>query len=377
MDLPCNASSACTSRELLPNAATTNTSASAQISSVHELIAHCEQALQKCDSDIRNNINKIIEDNSTIEEQYAQFRRSKLSRECQVAFLTVMYPLANSTKKPGDEEITKLLEESDIELESMPEETAAVLEEYMQHRKILRGHETKIRELVIPEFISGSGSSDPNLPDILTFIDNQCAAVIEKMKLLWPRVRDFRMKYDEYPSLDCLTDIMLKQFFARPMQWKPPEGHRFFPDASDASKDKRARDDSEVDQSQMSPDKKTKRTPPSPKTSYSPKDGKEPASPKMPASPKDDKAQASPLSPKTKIDHHAFPRVRPNYVDPWPFISDWNPMCDACGKVFDDHSNVGRQIQFHKGRWCRNTRRIYQSDMPNNGGSYNVVFVDQ
>ncbi len=95
-----------------------------------------------------------------------------------------------------------------MEPECMPEDATAVLEEYMQHRKILRGHETKIRELVIPEFISGS--SDPNLPDILTFIDNQCAAVIEKMKLLWPRVRDFRMKYDEYPALDCLTDIILK-----------------------------------------------------------------------------------------------------------------------------------------------------------------------
>jgi hypothetical protein len=81
MDLPCNASSACSSRELLPSAATTHTSASAQISSVHELIAHCEQVLQKCDSDIRNNINKIIEDNSTIEDQYTEFKRSRISRE--------------------------------------------------------------------------------------------------------------------------------------------------------------------------------------------------------------------------------------------------------------------------------------------------------
>jgi hypothetical protein len=52
-------------------------------------------------------------------------------------------------------------------------------------------------------------------------------------------------------------------------------------------------------------------------------------------------------------------------------------MCDKCGKVFDDHSNVGRQIQFHKGRWCSKTPRIVEYDMPNNGGSYNAVFVHQ
>jgi hypothetical protein len=49
-------------------------------------------------------------------------------------------------------------------------------------------------------------------------------------------------------------------------------------------------------------------------------------------------------------------------------------MCDACGKVFDDHSNVGRQIQFHKGRWCRNTPRIVEYELPNSGGYVNAAF---
>lgn len=513
-----------------------------------DLISTYEQLLQKCDSDIHDIIHKMNDD-STFLEYAKEIMRLKISRECDIAFLVVLYPMANSTKQPGDDNITMFFQLAFAEPETtIPEEAAMALQEYMQHRKTLQAHEEKIRQLIIPEFVLRS--TDPNLPDTLTLLDKECAAVVEKLTLLWPSVREFRMKYDEYPALDCLTDLCLKHYFEMPMEWKPPADHRFFqranglvsarilqiiatcerelqenedkirdtfkevkqaarngldvndidiklseelaflklyrktyiavldplhrifpdcakkpgddnvtmmlreyfgdevytpeeratllekyeeyektmktnegkirallhdpPDDLDmdnvlcieqecietfeqlkilwpklheikmfvperdtctemdlkrfAARKKRMRADSEVQESQMSPDKKTKTTPPSPKSPTSPKDDK------APASPQDAKAPASPLPPKTKIDHHAFPRVRPNYVDPWPFISDWNPMCDACGKVFDDHSNVGRQIQFHKGRWCRNTRRIYQCDLPNNGGSVNATF---
>ena len=513
-----------------------------------DLISTYEQLLQKCESDIHDIIHKMNDDSAFLEHA-KEIMRLKISRECDIAFLVVLYPMANSTKQPGDENITMFFQLAFAEPEAtIPEEAAMALQEYMQHRKTLQAHEEKIRQLIIPEFVLRS--TDRNLPDTLTLLDKECAAVVEKLTLLWPSVREFRMKYDEYPALDCLTDLCLKHYFEMPMEWKPPADHRFFqranglvsarilqiiatcerelqenedkirdtfkevkqaarngldvndidiklseelaflklyrktyiavldplhrifpdcakkpgddnvtmmlreyfgdevhtpeeratllekyeeyektmktnegkirallhdpPDDLDmdnvlcieqecietfeqlkilwpklheikmfvperdtctemdlkrfAARKKRMRADSEVQESQMSPDKKTKTTPPSPKSPTSPKDDK------APASPQDAKAPGSPLPPKTKIDHHAFPRVRPNYVDPWPFISDWNPMCDACGKVFDDHSNVGRQIQFHKGRWCRNTRRIYQCDLPNNGGSYNAEF---
>ena len=101
--------------------------------------------------------------------------------------------------------------------------------------------------------------------------------------------------------------------------------------------------------SQRSPDKKLKKTPVSP--------------------------TASPTwTPDSPPDHYAFPPQRQNSVDPWPFLSDFNPMCDKCGKVFDDHPNVGRQLQFHKRRWCSKNPRVVEYDLPNNGGSYNAVF---
>jgi hypothetical protein len=476
----------------------------------NHIIAHYKQSLQQYDSDIHNIFDQMWSQNhATIKELYPQLKRLTISRECQIAFLVVLYPLAKSTKKPGDEDITTLLEEATKEPESpIPQHAAAALQEYKEHRKILRGHETKIRELVIPEFVSRS--NDPDLPDTITFLDNQCSAVVEKLKLLWPHVRDFRMKYDGYPALDCLTDIILKHFFEGPMQWKPPKDHRFFPGATgtvsastlqkiarhedelqkvesnirdllkharephledmnlklfqhlkilkivrntriillqimyagnpdkqhgdgsvtvmldeyfrvnpeelatlpqtykendyiiqtnqneismlvgglpldldedelafldreflkifkelyalaikiyqsdskasaaepDTSKDKRAREDSE---SHMFPDKKPKKTPASP--------------------------TASPTwTPDSPPDHYAFPPQRQNSVDPWPFLSDFNPMCDKCGKVFDDHPNVGRQLQFHKRRWCSKTPRVVEYNLPSNGGSYNAVF---
>ena len=535
MDLPCNATTTSSSSEL-PRTAATQTSASENSSSLLELIAHYEQALKKCDSDIRNTIDKMTnhltahyeqalhdcdsdihnifdqmwsQNHATIKELSPQLKRLTISRECQIAFLVVLYPLAKSTKTPGDEDITTLLEEATKEPEStIPQHAEAALQEYKEHRKILRGHETKIRELAIPELVSRS--DDPDLPDTITSLDNQCAAVVEKLKLLWPRVRDFRMKYDYYPALDCLTDIILKHFFEAPMQWKPPKGHRFFPGATgtvsastlqkiarhedelqkvesnirdllkhakephledmnlklfqhlkilkivrntriivlqimcaenpdkqhaddsvtvmldeyfrdkpeelatlsqtykehdyiiqtnqyeismlvgglsldldedelafldreclkifkelyalaikiyqsdskasaaehDTSKDKRSREDSE---SHASPDKKTKKTPASP--------------------------TASPTwTPDSPPDHYAFPPQRQNSVDPWPFLSDFNPMCDKCGKVFDDHPNVGRQLQFHKRRWCSKNPRVVEYDLPNDGGSYTTVF---
>jgi hypothetical protein len=225
-----------------------------------------------------------------------------------------------SDKKHGDDNVTMML---DTYFRVNQEEVATLPQTYKEYEDIIQTNQNEICMLV------GGRPLDLD-EDELAFLDRECLKIFKELYAL---------------------AIKIYQSDSKASAPEP-----------DTSKDKRARDDSQVEQSQMSPDKKTKRTPPSPKTPASPKDGKEPA---------------SPLPPKTKIDHHAFPRVRPNYVDPWPFISDWNPMCDACGKVFDDHSNVGRQIQFHKGRWCRNTRRIYQSDMTNNAGSYNVVFVDQ
>jgi hypothetical protein len=220
-------------------------------------------------------------------------------------------------KQHGDDSVTVML---DTYFRVNPVELVTLPQTYKEHDYIIQTNQHEIRLLL------GGRPLDPD-EDELAFLDKEFLKIFEELYSL---------------------TLKMNQSDSKASAQEP-----------DTSKDKRARDDSQVEQSQMSPDKKTKRTPPSPKT---------------PASPQDGKAPASPLPPKTKIDHTAFPRIRPNYVDPWPFISDWNPMCDKCGKLFDDHSNVGRQLQFHKRRWCSKTPRIVEYDMPNNGGSYNAVF---